>query len=258
MSSPQSPRPQYNPRRQNREAPKKNNTRSGASPMRGDSTRVQIPWWLWIVVGTAIGIFASFLVRLASTPQPETAQIGAESGKIQKSMAASKIEAAKTEVKKVDEKKTDEKKTDARITTDEKNSGDPAAKPDETKTVTKFDFYTLLPEREVIVPNEREAIKSVEKPKPAQGQEPAAATASAPEQLFLQVGSFRSAQEAEKRRAQIKTLGLDAKVEEVIANADTWYRVQAGPFVSREQLSKARDQLKAAGIESLLLRQKQG
>ena len=241
MPSPQSPRPQYNPRRQNREAPKKNK-RSGASPTRGDALRVQIPWWLWIIVGTAIGIFASFLLRLAHAPQPEPA-VAVEKAPEKNS----KVSASKIEPKKAEEKIG----TDAKA--QNKDAGD--AKPDETKTVTKFDFYTLLPEREVIVPNEREAIKAVDKPKPMPGQ--AAATVDV-EQLFLQVGSFRSAQEAERRRAQIKALGLDAKVEEVIANADTWYRVQAGPFVSREQLSKARDQLKAAGIESLLLRQKQG
>jgi cell division protein FtsN len=234
------PSPQYNPRRQNREAPKKNK-RSGASP-RGGLARVQIPWWLWIIVGAAIGIFASFLTRLAHTQQTDATTISAEknSDKTQKSGALIKADA----------KKGDEKKADEKV---QAGATDIVVKPDETKTVTKFDFYTLLPEREVIVPNEREAIKSVEKPKPVAGQEQAA-----PEQLFLQVGSFRSAQEAERRRAQIKTLGLEAKVEEVIANSDTWYRVQAGPFVSREQLSKARDQLSAAGIESLLLRQKQG
>lgn len=247
MSSPNNPRPQYNPRRQHREAPKKNNKRTGASPARRESMSVQIPWWLWIIIGTALGVFVSFLIKLAQAPAtpatPEVAKVAEKSAKP------------------IAEKKAEEKSAASSVNADTKVAGgsdadNKDAKPDETKTVTKFDFYTLLPEREVIVPNDRDAMKASDKSKPADQQ--ASSQTADNEQLFLQVGSFRSAQEAERRRAQIKALGLNAKVEEVIANSDTWYRVQAGPFTSREQLSKARDQLKASGIESLLLRQKQG
>ncbi len=232
--------PQYNPRRQHREASKKQHKRSGASPMRRDDARVQIPWWLWIIVGTAIGVFVSFLMRLSQTPPAATAavELPKPAEKNAKPVADSKAAAKSTSVDDKSAKK-----------------GDDAAKPDETKTVTKFDFYTLLPEREVIVPNDRDTAKpAVDKPKNSGGQSNVAVADD--EQLFLQAGSFRSSQEAERRRAQIKDLGLTAKVEEVIANADTWYRVQAGPFTSREQLSKARDQLSAAGIETLVLRQR--
>jgi cell division protein FtsN len=237
------PSPQYNPRRQHREAPKKPNRRSGASPSRRDREGVNIPWWLWIAVGAALGIFISFLVRLAQAP----AAPAAEPQKIAEQKTPEK------NIKPVEQKPVAATQNVAAKTDDAKEKD---AKPDETKTVTKFDFYTLLPEREVIVPNDREAIKVADKSKTTAEQQNSAAAES--EQLFLQVGSFRSAQEADRRRTQIKALGLDTKVEEVIANSDTWYRVQAGPFTSREQLSKARDQLKAAGIESLLLRQKQG
>lgn len=240
------PSPQYNPRRQQREEPKKPNRRSGASPTRrGGGEGFEIPWWLWIVVGTAFGIFVSFLVHLAQKPALP----------IDAPKAPDKIAKPIAEAKPVEKSNAVDTATKAASDSAAKNSADTAAKPDETKTVTKFDFYTLLPEREVIVPNDREAMRAAEKAKAATEQQPNATIET--EQLFLQVGSFRSAQEAERRRTQIKTLGLDAKVEEVIANADTWYRVQAGPFTSREQLSKARDQLKAAGMESLLLRQKQ-
>lgn len=246
------PSPQYNPRRQKREPPKKVKRSGASSTTRGESTRVNIPWWLWIIVGTALGIFVSFLMRLTHAANDNS------------SSATAAVEIQKNAEKKAQEKNVkpvaEQHAADKPAVTADANSAkvvdDKSAKPDETKTVTKFDFYTLLPEREVIVPNDREAIKAAEKPKTAAGQQQVAATDT--EQLFLQAGSFRSAQEAERRRGQIKALGLDAKVEEVTANTDTWYRVQAGPFTSREQLSKARDQLKAAGIESLLLRQKQG
>jgi cell division protein FtsN len=221
------PSPQYNPRRQHKPTEKKPK-RSGASPSRGDA--INVPWWIWLAGGVAVGVFVSFLLKLSHVPQP-AAVVPVEQAQVK---AIDKKSAA------VDSAKADDKSTDKTA-------------PDDTKTVTKFDFYTLLPEREVIVPNEREAIKAVDKQKPQAGQ---AAAPESVEQLLLQVGSFRSAQEAERRRAQITALNLDAKIESVRANGDTWYRVQAGPFTSRDQLTKARDQLSVAGIESLLLKQK--
>jgi cell division protein FtsN len=220
--------PQYNPRRQHKPVEKKPR-RSGASPSRGEG--VHVPWWIWLAGGVAVGVFVSFLMRLAHTAPVESAAV-----------------AQQAPVKVPDKKPLPAPAAKADGATADK----PAA--DDTQTVTKFDFYTLLPEREVIVPNEREAIKAVDKQKPQPGQ---TAVAAAPaEQLLLQVGSFRSAQEAERRRTQIAALNLVANVESVRANGDIWYRVQAGPFTSRDQLSKARDQLSAAGIESLLLKQK--
>lgn len=237
------PSPQYNPRRQNKRVEKKPK-RSGASPMRGEGVRMQVPAWLWLVGGVAVGVFVSFLVRLAQAPQPEPVAVATPApiktpAKLPASLPEKQTPAAAFD--KVDQGGKGESK-----------SADKAA-PDDTQTVTKFDFYTLLPEREVIVPNEREAIKAVAKQKVKPGE---SAAPAGNEQLLLQVGSFRSAQEAERRRTQIVALKLEAKVESVRANGDTWYRVQAGPFTSREQLTKARDQLSAAGIESLLLKQK--
>jgi cell division protein FtsN len=222
--------PQYNPRRQHKTPPPKNNKHRGASPTTRNEAR-EIPGWVWFVAGIAITSFVVFIVKLSHAPQPAVANSAADkvTEKTAKALPATK-EASK-EIAKKDELPT---------------------VPADAKTVTKFDFYTLLPEREVIVPNEREAIKTTDKQKTAQDQTAAASG----EQLLLQVGSFRSAQEAERRRAQVVGLGLQAKVESVVANGDPWFRVQAGPFTTREQLTKARDQLSAAGVESLLLKQK--
>lgn len=237
---------QYNPRRQQPAAAKKKK-RSGAS---SNSGRPQVPGWIWLVAGVAVGVFVSFLVKLAGMPAGSATSVALDNanGKAAKSATletGNKSAIGKNPAGKAADPRA-EKTADSAGAVD-KATGD-AAKP-----VTKFDFYTLLPEREVIVPNEREAIKPADKPKTAPGQ----ATPAEPEEsLFLQVGSFRAAQEADRRRAQIILLGLEAKVESVQANGDTWYRVQAGPFTSRDKLSKARNQLSAEGIESLLLKQK--
>jgi cell division protein FtsN len=193
--------------------PAKKRKASGASPNR--SSR-QIPGWLWLAAGVGVGVLVSFLVGLSHLPSA-----GAP---------------AQTAVRQPPPK--------------------PAAPPPPVtpaKPATRFDFYTLLPEREVIVPNERDAIA----PKPAtDGAGKPAAAAAPQEQLVLQAGSFRSPQEADRRRAQLLLLGLEARVESVVANGDTWYRVHAGRFPSREKVTTARDQLSKEGIETLLLKQK--
>jgi cell division protein FtsN len=125
-----------------------------------------------------------------------------------------------------------------------------SAKQESSKTKTKepeesgtrFDFYTLLPEREVIVPTERE-----------EGSQQ-------PEQAFqyiLQAGSFKHAEDADRLRAKLLILGLDVRVDPVKGRGgDTWHRVQVGPFTSRSKLSKARSTLIHEGIETLLLKRK--
>jgi cell division protein FtsN len=234
---------QYNPRRQQPASPARKKKPSGAS---SNSGRPQVPGWIWLVAGVAVGVFVSFPVKLAGMPASSTTPLAPVNANSKTTKSATLETGNKTALGKTAEQRA-EKTAEPAGSTD-KATGE-AAKP-----VTKFDFYTLLPEREVIVPNEREAIKPAEKPRTPAGQ--AAPAEVAEEPLFLQVGSFRAAQEADRRRAQIILLGLEAKVESVQANGDTWYRVQAGPFPSREKLSKARNQLSAQGIESLPVKQK--
>jgi cell division protein FtsN len=106
---------------------------------------------------------------------------------------------------------------------------------------TKFDFYTLLPEREVIVPDQREVI-----------------TASTQTTLYiLQAGSFKHAEDADRQRAKLLLMGLTPKIEKALAsNGEQWHRVQVGPFTDRSSLSKARNILINKGIDTLLLKRK--
>jgi cell division protein FtsN len=107
---------------------------------------------------------------------------------------------------------------------------------------TKFDFYTLLPEREVIVPVDQDE----------NDKGPTQATI-----YILQAGSFKNANDADRLRAQLILMGLDAKVEAISsANGDLWHRVQVGPFTDRSQLAKARNSLIDKGIDTLLLKRK--
>lgn len=113
----------------------------------------------------------------------------------------------------------------------------------EPESTTRFDFYTLLPEREVIVPEQQTRHDD-----------------SQPQQeiiYILQAGSFKNADDADRLRAKLILLGLNAKVEAVSGKGNgTWHRVQVGPFKSRSKLSATRNTLIAEGIETLLLKRK--
>ena len=163
----------------------------------------QIPAWVWLIFGIAIGVFISFLAFLADiTPDPATPEP---------------------------------------LT---KRAVSDSAPADQQTNATRFDFYTLLPEREVIVPTDKDPVKS----------EPREAVI-----YILQAGSFRKLADADRLRAQLILMGYETKVEAVSAKGDDlWHRVQIGPFNSRSALAKARSRLINKGIDTLLLRRKAG
>ena len=116
----------------------------------------------------------------------------------------------------------------------------------------------MLPEREVIVPDETP--QPARKPKVVANEAPPPEDDSkrfqSGERYILQAGSFRNNEDADRRRAQILLLGLDAKVELVEANGDRWHRVYVGPFLTHNTLSSARSKLINESIDTLVIRQK--
>lgn len=220
-------------------------TRKKPAPKRGASryqppAQRSVPGWLWLVAGLVIGGFLVFLATL---------QPGGEEIKREQETAKAKEQPKRNAA-----------------------SQDPAAKP-------KYDFYTLLPESEVILPPETKAPEPPAPPAPASPEEaakldaaraeaalsgqtpppppPTIAKAPAITQFFLQAGSFRKKADADKVRAEIIMLGHDVRVESVKVRDESWYRVLVGPYTSREQLTQAQKGLAGAGYSNLLLQQRQ-
>lgn len=146
----------------------------------------------------------------------------------------------------------------------------------------KYDFYTLLPESEVIVPPDAVPEKTLPTPQvpttpvtPAEAAKidtaraqaalagitpppaPPVQKAAPVTKFFLQAGSFRKEADADKVRAQIILLGQSVAVESGTVKEETWYRVLVGPFSNREELTKAQKQLAGSGFSNLLLQQRQ-
>ena len=120
-----------------------------------------------------------------------------------------------------------------------------------------YDFYTLLPESEVVSPGRRPE-PPPPPPPPAEPPTSKPAQAAAPTtQYFLQAGSFRQRSEADRVRAQIILMGLDARLEDAkLANGEVWHRVQVGPFPDQSRLAQAERTLSGNGFSNLLRQQR--
>ncbi|AOE87861.1 SPOR domain-containing protein [Pseudomonas sp. TCU-HL1] len=235
-------------------AKKKPAPKRGASRYQAPAKK-PVPGWVWLVMGLVIGAFVVFLSQLepgrdeVRRAKPEQAASGSASGGSNGNGKA--------------------KPTPA-----------PAPAPQEP-VKPKYDFYTLLPESEVIVPPEavqKETPPAQPEQKPVTPEEaakidaaraqaalngetppppPVVAKAPVTNQFFLQAGSFRKRDDADRVRAQIILLGQNVQVESGTVREETWYRVLVGPYANREQLASAQKQLAGSGFSNLLLQQRQ-
>ena len=111
---------------------------------------------------------------------------------------------------------------------------------------SRYDFFTVLPEMEVVVPEQELARKS----QPAETTTVKADTGS----YVLQVGSFRENSDAEQMKARLALLGITARIQAVTVNGATWHRVRVGPVSGARQADTMRNQLANNGIESLVMK----
>jgi cell division protein FtsN len=71
---------------------------------------------------------------------------------------------------------------------------------------------------------------------------------------FVQVGAFRTPEDAESQRAKITLSGVEAKVSEREQSGRMVYRVRVGPFDKREDAEKSKTKMESAGFETALVR----
>ena len=124
----------------------------------------------------------------------------------------------------------------------------------------RFDFYTLLRDSEVIVPDvEPRPTRTTADTDSSTDTSRDKEEESQPEKdiFLLQAGSFRDAGDADSLRVRLLLLNLDARVETAsIRPGDTWYRVIIGPFNSRSKLAETRTTLLQNGVDNLVLKRK--
>ena len=117
--------------------------------------------------------------------------------------------------------------------------------PPEPKTKRTFDFYTLLPELEVVVDqntSQQASPNKVPTDKPKTGN------------YILQVGSFKSDQEADSLKAQLALIGVVTNIEVVNVNGVKWHRVRIGPSQDLTNLESIQKRLRSEKIDSIMLK----
>ena len=108
----------------------------------------------------------------------------------------------------------------------------------------RFDFYDRLKNQEVVIP---------EREKDARPEAPTSLI-DRPGVYVLQPGAYRDAAEAEKLRARLARIGVQAVIQRVAIDSDEFHRVRIGPYEDLRELNAARAKLRAADIDTLVIR----
>lgn len=174
-----------------------------------------LPGWVWLLTGLTMGLAVALIVYLNQprlTPVAPSAIIGSQS----------------------------------------ERAIQPAQKKKEAPAERRFDFYTLLPELEVVVPEDQapqsSAAVGAAAPSPA-------ATATGP--YVLQAGSFQRAQEADALKANLALLGVVADIQTVTVDNSIWHRVRVGPYTDLAELNRVRERLTRSHIDTVVLKERQ-
>ena len=175
-----------------------------------------LPGYVWLLSGLAIGLFVAFIIYLDKQPESD------------KSFG----DAVQQELKKLKQqaKQKESKKTVATTTPEKKEP--------------KFNFYTILPELEVLIPENETRPPTIK-------NNTSNKTNSAQKQYVLQVGSFQNLGDAERLKANLAFLGLEANIQHVTVNAQSWHRVRTGPYQNKQQLYKNQKLLKKNNIPAI-------
>lgn len=176
-----------------------------------------IPAWFWLLGGILIGLGTAVALMLKGY-LPELKQHSPS----------------------VDE--TPPGQTEAALVADDPKQAKKPMKP-------RYDFFTVLPEMEVVVP-EQELSRKADKPPPP--MDPIAG--SGLDSYLLQVGSFRNQADAEQMKARLALLGSVATVQTVTVNGQTWHRVRIGPFEGARKADEMRRMLSDNQIETLVMK----
>jgi cell division protein FtsN len=181
------------------------------------NSRPEYPGWLWMLFGLALGLSVAFAVYVKDDqPRPATAR--PEPASMQDALD---------------------------------NNGEDAApepeqekQPAETAKDPRFTFYDMLPNFEVVIPEEE--------PNVALDTEPQAVLE--PGLYVLQAGSFSKFADADRRRAELALHGIESSIQRVIIDDKTYHRVRIGPTDDLDELNMLRSRLRDAQIDVLRIR----
>ncbi|OQX12082.1 MAG: hypothetical protein BWK73_15815 [Thiothrix lacustris] len=134
-----------------------------------------------------------------------------------------------------------------------------------------FSYHAVLPQLEIDVPLAVQVEQPAAATKPASDKKPPAATppkaADAPKPETkkttpaaltgtnaLQVGAYKTQDQAADMQSRLKKKGLNSRVETATIQGATWFRVRVGPANSPEMLQQWQQTLSGMGISPMAIR----
>ena len=173
----------------------------------------EYPGWLWMLFGLALGLAVAFAVYVKDRRPVVVAETAPQPASLQSALDAN----GEAEV--------------------------PVQPPAEERE-SRFTFYDMLPNFEVVIPEEE--------PDVALDAEPQAIVE--PGLYVLQAGSFTLHTDADRRRAELALHGIESQIQRVMIDDKTYHRVRIGPTDDLNELNMLRSRLRAAQIDVLRIR----
>jgi cell division protein FtsN len=230
-----------------RRSVKKRRPQAKRTTRRKKTTVAPLPGWVWLLSGLSIGLFVAIIIWLYRPAESATENL-AEKNLASTPIAAQSappVKPAQNEARGV--KKTGQKAAPAApppAKKPEKKARQPQNAPQEPPRLS-YDFYTLLPEMEVPVPDNEPAARNLP-PAPV-----------APGIYTLQVGAYRTLKDADVQKATLAQLGLSSTIQVITIDSNPLYRVRIGPIQDLDTLSEIRSTLQKNNQSFMLLREKE-
>jgi len=173
------------------------------------------PGWLWMLFGLAIGLSVAFAIYVKDN----------EPARPQPASAPSAVD------------------NNSEVAMPANASVEPEPEPAEEKE-KRFTFYDLLPTAEFVVPERAPTTSEYVQPE----------AVVEPGVYVLQAGSFSTATDADRRRAELALQGIESNIQRVTVNDREYHRVVIGPTDDLDELNLLRSRLRAAKIDVLRIR----
>ena len=167
--------------------------------------------WVWMVLGLTIGLSVAFSIYLSGISRSPPAISAVLEAPVRQDLP------------------------------DDKEEQEVAA---EEAPPNRFDFYSMLPNFEVIVPEQESDVRN----------DSESQNVLEPGNYVLQAGSFRRFQDADRRRAELALLGIESRVQRVSIDDKSYHRIRIGPLQDLDKLNIIRSRLRQANIDVLRIR----
>jgi cell division protein FtsN len=172
----------------------------------------EYPGWLWMLFGLGIGLSVALAIYMKDR-EPAVAM-------------------------------QPEKPTPASMTSTLTDGSEVEAAAPEEQPERRFDFYDMLPNFEVIIPEQERDVRRDKGPQAVE----------LPGTYVLQAGSFIEYADADRRRAQLALQGIESRIQRVTIDDKTYHRVRIGPTRDLDELNRLRSRLHQADIDVLRIR----